>query len=282
MLTKDGGAENRVLAFFCGASGAPIFYNLRMPAAPYVRLISPEELDKWLLYQDAEVLALDKPAGVVCHPSKAGPWSSLSAAVREHRGLAAAHLVSRLDRETSGVTLFARTPDVARRLQRATAARLAAKTYLAVLTGELSAPIDVDQPLGQAEGSPVKAQTAVRADGSQARTRFEPLAAGGGFTLARVITATGRKHQIRAHALWLGLPLVGDKIYGPDPRCFLEFLETGWTPALEERLLLPRQALHCSSLDLRAAGLPGPFRAPLPADLMAFCESRGLRVPAGL
>lgn len=245
-------------------------------------MITPEELDSWLLYQDAQALALDKPAGVVCHPSKAGPWSSLSGAVREHWGLEAAHLVSRLDRETSGVTLFARTPAAARRLQRATASRLAAKVYLAVLTGELREAREADRPLGPAEGSPVAVQTAVREDGRPARTRFEPLAAGGGFTLARVTTFTGRKHQIRAHALWLGLPLAGDKIYGPDPRCFLEFLETGWTPALERRLLLPRQALHCASLDLRAAGLPGPFTAPLPADLRAFCENRGLRVPAGL
>ena len=248
----------------------------------HARFITPEELDSWLLYQDAEALALDKPAGVVCHPSKAGPWSSLSAAVRERWGLEAAHLVSRLDRETSGVTLFAKTPAAAKRLQRAAAAGLAPKTYLAVLTGELEEPKEADAPLGPAAGSPVAAQTAARPDGKPARTRFEPLARGGGFTLARVTTFTGRKHQIRAHALWLGLPLVGDKIYGPDPRCFLEFLETGWTPALERRLLLPRHALHCASLDLRPAGVPARLASPLPSDLRAFCESRGLQVPAGL
>jgi len=118
--------------------------------------------------------------------------------------------------------------------------------------------------------------------GREARTRFEPLAvsavaaAGKGFTLARVTTETGRKHQIRAHAQWLRHSLVGDKIYGPDARLFLEFVETGWTPKLAERLLLPRQALHCAVIDLRAAGLDYVFRAPLAADLAGFCVSRGV------
>lgn len=248
----------------------------------HARLVAPAELDSWLIYQDADLIAVDKPAGVVCHPSKAGPWSSLSGAVREHFGLAAAHLVSRLDRETSGVTLFAKTPAAAARLQGCLETRRAKKAYYAVLCGELAAPATVDQPLGPDEASPVAAKTAVRPGGRSAITRFEPLARGGGLTLARVVTETGRKHQIRAHAHWLGLPMAGDKIYGPDERLFLEFIETGWTPALEEKLLLPRQALHCAELDLTAAGAPLVFSAPFPADLRAFCAARGLPVPAGL
>ena len=87
---------------------------------------------------------------------------------------------------------------------------------------------------------------------------------------------TGRKHQIRAHAQWLGLPVVGDKIYGPDELLYLEFIEHGWTDALAAKLLLPRQALHCAKIDLQPAGLAFIFTAPLPGDLRAFCESRGL------
>src|SRR6185295_2784512 len=105
-------------------------------------------------------------------------------------------------------------------------------------------------------------------------THFMPLVRAGGFTLARVSTETGRKHQIRAHAEWLGHPLVGDKIYGPDPRLFLTFIEEGWTPALAEKLLLPRQALHCSEIDLRLAGEDHVFHAPLPRDLADFCRTR--------
>ena len=107
--------------------------------------------------------------------------------------------------------------------------------------------------------------------------RFPPLAAAGGFTLAEVRIETGRKHQIRAHAQWLGFPVVGDKIYGPDARCYLEFIDKGWTPALAERLLLERQALHCARIELEgnAEGLGArEWRAPLAADLTAFCRAR--------
>ncbi len=239
-----------------------------------VRLIRPDELKSWILHEDGQVVVINKPGDVVCHPSKAGPASSLAGAVREYLGLAAAHLVFRLDRETSGVVVFARTPEVAARLQGALSGRRARKSYLAIMTGELTEPAAVDQPLGPAEGALVLARTAARPDGKPARTVFVPLSRGGGFTLARALPETGRKHQIRAHAQWLGHPLVGDKIYGPDERCFLEFLETGWTPALEARLLLPRQALHCSEIDLREAGLDRVFSAPLPADLRAFCRGR--------
>jgi 23S rRNA pseudouridine1911/1915/1917 synthase len=102
------------------------------------------------------------------------------------------------------------------------------------------------------------------------------LSASRGFSLVRAEPETGRKHQIRAHARWLGLPLVGDKIYGPDDRLYLEFIEHGWTAGLAARLLLPRHALHCAEIDLRPAGLDLAFNAPLPDDLGKFCESNGL------
>jgi len=246
------------------------------------RLIAREELLSWILHDDEDVVVINKPGDVVCHPSKAGPLSSLAGAVREHLGLAVAHLVFRLDRETSGVVVFAKTSAAAGRLQGALRLRRAGKTYLAVMTGEFSEPATVDQPLGDDENSLVFAKSAVRAGGQTAITHFTPLSRGGGFTLARVTTGTGRKHQIRAHAQWLGHCLVGDKIYGPDAGCFLDFIDRGWTPALAEKLLLPRQALHCYEIDLRKAGADRVFSAPLPPDMRAFCEARGIAVPEGL
>lgn len=245
------------------------------------RLLRPQELESWTLHEDEEVLVVNKPGDVVCHPSKAGPWSSLAGAVREYLGLSVAHLVFRLDRETSGVVVFAKTSAAAGRLQTALRLRRTGKVYLAVMTGEFSEPVTVDQPLGDDEGSRVLAKSAVRAGGRPAVTRFVPLSRKNGFTLARVVTETGRKHQIRAHAQWLGKHLVGDKIYGPDERCFLDFIDTGWTPALAEKLLLPRQALHCSRIDMRKAGMDRVFSAPLPGDMRAFCEARGLLIPDG-
>jgi 23S rRNA pseudouridine1911/1915/1917 synthase len=245
------------------------------------RLIQPAELESWILHEDERLLVVNKPGDVVCHPSKHGPWSSLVGAAREHAGLETIHLVFRLDRETSGVVVLAKDPRMASRLQKAMQDRRVGKTYVAVLSGLLAEATTVDQPLGDDTASPVFMKSAVRPDGQASVTRFEPLSTGGGFTLARVTTETGRKHQIRAHAQWLGHPVVGDKIYGPGARLYLEFIDGGWTPALEARLLLARQALHCARIDLNPAGLPFAFEASLPPDMREFCDRHGLRLPEG-
>jgi 23S rRNA pseudouridine1911/1915/1917 synthase len=165
---------------------------------------------------------------------------------------------------------------MASRLQTAVQERKVGKVYLAILTGDLRAPVTVDQPLGDDVATPVFIKSAVvpGGEGQTAITHFAPLAAHNGFTLARVVTETGRKHQIRAHAQWIGHSLVGDKIYGPDARLYLEFIDHGWTAALAEKLLLPRQALHCAQIDLRPAGLTHVFAAPLAEDLQQFCVAR--------
>lgn len=266
-----------------------------------VRMIAPEELRAWIVHDDARLLVINKPGDVVCHPSKAGPWSSLVGAVREFAKLEAAHLVFRLDRETSGLVVFAKDAKMASRLQKAVQERRVAKAYLAVMTGELREPVTVNQPLGDDTGSPVFVKSMVRDDGQPAVTHFAPVAWSGTgvtpvglrgreenhgrdahatpvFTLARVVTETGRKHQIRAHAQWLGHSLVGDKIYGPDARLFLDFIDHGWTEALAAKLLLPRQALHCAEIDLSRAGVETVFRVGLPGDLAEFCKTRGIAV----
>lgn len=248
----------------------------RPPKPENVRLIARDELVAWIVHEDDRLLVLNKPGDVVCHPSKAGPWSSLVGAAREYTGLPTMHLVFRLDRETSGVVVLTKDAAMASRLQKAIQQRRVGKAYDAILTGGLAGGVTVDQPLGDDTASPVYVKTTVRPDGARAVSHFTPVATGGGFTRARVVTETGRKHQIRAHAHWLGHPLVGDKIYGPDDRLYLDFIDGGWTPALAEKLLLPRQALHCAEIDLTAAGAPAVFRAPLAADLAAFCVSCGL------
>ncbi len=250
-----------------------------------VRMIAPEEVPGWIVHEDERLLVVNKPGDVVCHPSKAGPWSSLVGALREYAKLPTVHLVFRLDRETSGVIVLAKDAKMASRLQVAMQERKVAKSYLAILTGELAAAVTVDQPLGDDITSPVFVKSAVvpadTAGAQRAVSHFTPLAACHGFTLARVVTETGRKHQIRAHAQWLGHSLVGDKIYGPDARLYLDFIDHGWTEALAARLLLPRQALHCAEIDLRAAGLPEVFTAPFATDLREFCASKGIDFERG-
>ena len=243
-----------------------------------VRMIAPEEVPGWIVFEDERVLVVNKPGDVVCHPSKAGPWSSLVGALREHAKLPTVHLVFRLDRETSGVVVLAKDAAMASRLQSAVQERKVGKKYLAIMMGELAAAVTVDQPLGDDISSPVFMKSAVVAEGEGQRavSHFTPLAAGGGVTLVRVVTETGRKHQIRAHAQWLGHSLVGDKIYGPDARLYLDFVDHGWTDALAAKLLLPRQALHCAEIDLRPAGLAQVFTAPMPADMREFLAARGI------
>jgi 23S rRNA pseudouridine1911/1915/1917 synthase len=269
-------------------------------------MTAPEEVPAWIIYEDEQLLVVNKPGDVVCHPSKAGPWSSLVGALREYARLPTVHLVFRLDRETSGVVVLAKNARTASRLQVAMQDRKVGKVYLAILTGKLAHAVRVDQPLGDDVTSPVFVKSAVveAGAGQPAVTHFFPIAWGGagtavesatatnvdqdanrgrdargtGFTLARIVTETGRKHQIRAHAQWLGHALVGDKIYGPDARCYLDFIDRGWTEELAAKLLLPRQALHCAEIDLRGAGFDHVFVAPLPEDLRAFCTGRGITV----
>ena len=240
------------------------------------RIIEPAQLRSWVIHEDERLFVVNKPGDVVCHPSKHGPWSSLVGAARELLGHATMHLVFRLDRETSGVVVLAKDPRMAGRLQTAMQDRRVGKGYTAILVGDLAAAVRVDQPLGPDLASPVFMKSAVDPAGQAAVTHFAPVSRAGGFTLVRVVTETGRKHQIRAHAQWLGHPIVGDKIYGPDARLYLDFIDKGWSPELAAVLHLPRQALHCARIDLQPAGLPWAFNAPLPDDLAGFCVRHAL------
>lgn len=260
-----------------GQYGKACAWPPRPPPDPSkVRQISETEIRSWILHEDDDLLVINKPGDVVCHPSKAGPWSSLVGATREYTGLPTMHLIFRLDRETSGVVVLAKNAAMASRLQKALQKRRVGKSYLAILTGELTEAVTVDQPLGDDVASPVYVKTTVRPDGAAAISHFTPQASANGFTLAKVVTESGRKHQIRAHALWLGHSLVGDKIYGPDDRLYLDFIDHGWNETLEAKLLLQRQALHCAEIDLRNAGVEAAFAAPLAEDLKDFATKQGL------
>jgi 23S rRNA pseudouridine1911/1915/1917 synthase len=249
-------------------------------AAP---LVDPARLRDWVLFEDERLLVINKPGWLVVHPSKNGPWSSLAGAVREGLGIPTIRFIYRLDRETSGVIILAKDEATGGRLQKAVGRRLVGKAYATLLEGELRERVTVDQPLGPdlSAGVTVK-QRVVPAGSAGARaatTVFHPLAFGGGFTLAGVELLTGRKHQIRAHAEWLGRRVAGDKLYGPDPGLYLEFAQNGWTARHSELLALTRQALHCAAIDLRPTGLEYLLRAPWPEDLARFAERR-MALPA--
>ncbi|MCX6622966.1 MAG: RNA pseudouridine synthase [Acidobacteria bacterium] len=243
-----------------------------MPATGWGWEITPEELESWKLQETEDLLVLNKPPLVVCHPSKHGPWSSLIGACREYLGLERLHLPFRLDRETSGILLVIKNHRYASRLQGAVLKKRFHKTYWAILHGTLAGPVTVTEPIGREDGSPFFGRQCVLTEGGQAsETEIIPIGTGGGYTLARIHPRSGRLHQIRVHAAWLGHPIAGDKLY-PDPQLMLEFMRDGFSPHLASLLPMNRQALHAAevSFDLHRDRLV--YQAPLTADLAHFCR----------
>ena len=227
---------------------------------------------QWILFEDEDLLVINKPGWLVCHPSKDGPLSSLVGATREYLKADKLHLVARLDRETSGLVVFAKRPSVARKFQMAIQERKVRKVYLAILNGVLAERIEVNESIAHRPNGLVKIKNHVSNDrtAKYAETIFEPLLSRGQFSLVRVTPITGRKHQIRVHAEWLGHTIVGDKIYGPDESLYIEFIEKGWTDRLEQALPLRRQALHCSEYHFDFPSGTVSFVASLVDDLASF------------
>jgi 23S rRNA pseudouridine1911/1915/1917 synthase len=248
------------------------------PTAP---IVEPDELSQWIVEEDQDLLVINKPGWLVCHPSKNGPASSLVGAVRTYLRYDKLHLVSRLDRETSGLILFAKNKPASRRYQMALQDRQVEKTYLALVEGVMQHPVEVYKPLTDDKKSPVHIQQKVVASGGEslppAHTRFVPRVSGPAHTLCEVYPTTGRKHQIRAHAHFIGHPIVGDKLYGPDPLLYLRFIESGWTSEHAQKLAMQRQALHCSQLRFQFPdGSSRCFSAPEPDD---FTQTRNMLAP---
>ena len=239
-------------------------------------LIDPNEFPSWIVEEDEGILAINKPGLIVCHPSKQGPWSSLIGASRDYLQQELVHLVHRLDRETSGICLLAKDKLRARHSQMAFQNLQVSKEYLALLEGELEESIDVKNHLAKDLESEVYIMQAVRKSrtSKRAETRFEPLLVRNGHTLVRVIPKTGRKHQIRIHAQHQGYPIVGDKIYGPDDRLYLEFIEHGYTSSMAAILGFHRQALHAHRVHFDAPEFKRSFTAPLVEDMAEEIKKR--------
>lgn len=213
-----------------------------------------------IIHEDADLLVINKPADLVCHPSKDGELSSLIGRVRvhlaRHGAPATAHLVNRLDRETSGVIVVAKTDGAARELRRLWEAGSVRKEYLAIVHGHVQPDKGtIDAPLGRDEASRVAIKDCVRADGAASRTDFEVLRRfsrdAASYSLLRVLPRNGRKHQIRIHLAHTGHPIVGDKIYGGDEDAYLALVERRLTEQQRAKLVLPYQALHAGSLTWR-------------------------------
>ncbi|MBV9464039.1 MAG: RNA pseudouridine synthase [Verrucomicrobiae bacterium] len=231
-----------------------------------------------ILKEDVQLLAVNKPAGLVCHPTKDGPDSSLIGQLREayrERPEIEPSLLHRLDRETSGVLLIGKTERARKTLQVLFQRSAVEKEYLAIVHGSVPEESGViDAPLAHCVASAVWVKQSVQPDGRPARTEWCVYRRLRGFTLLRIRPRTGRLHQIRVHLASIGHPIVGDKIYGADERLFLRFIENGVTPDLLGQLLLENHALHASRVSI-AEGWEEPIdvSAPLREDMAAFVEA---------
>ena len=192
----------------------------------------------------------------------------------------------RLDRETSGAQVLSRDTDAARRFYTLFKQHLVGKTYVAIVHGTPEwERRTVDAPLGDlglGGANRVLIRQAVVPDGRPAVTDFRVLSPRAGHALVEAYPRTGRLHQIRAHLFHLGLPMVGDKLYGRDPDVFLEFMVTGQTPELTARLGLARQALHAARLAFPWDGAQVVAEVPLSADLRAYWDGLERLDPAGV
>lgn len=261
-----------------------------------------------------DYVVVDKPAFLLTHPTKPDQRTTLWKELRELLAFEIANggqvsIVNRLDRETSGLVLVAKTSTAARRFGLLMQEHRLRKEYLAIVLGWpewetkiVDAPMDRQgkhQPsviwlkqMIHPAGAPALTELRVEKCFAKSQVEFSSLtsaepsppsspsgkgsreAARAGatdkFALIHAVPKTGRTHQIRVHLASLGYPVVGDKIYGPNEQLYLEFIETGWTPKLERELLLPRHALQSSKLAIENEH---EWTSQLPAELARFVDN---------
>ncbi len=234
---------------------------------PQETAVVPQTIPLELVHQDADLFVINKPAGLVVHPGAGNPDSTLQNALLALdpalAQLPRAGIVHRLDKDTSGLLLVARTLPAHTALVRMLEQRDIHREYQAICRGVMTAGGTVDAPIDR---HPVdRVRMAVREEGREAVTHYRVIRRYRAHTHVRVQLETGRTHQIRVHLAHAGFPLVGDKLYGGRLT-----LPRGASEELKEALrAFPRQALHAARLALEhpVSGEELEFSAPLPADL---------------
>ncbi len=231
-----------------------------------------------LLAEDPDFLVVAKPPHLLSHPTRPDGKPSLLGWLQEKYPGEFVALVNRLDRETSGTILVARSPEAASRLGTLTMRREIHKYYLALVTGRVETEHGImDAPIGRLGISPenpiwlrrgiIPPDDPLGRKTAEARTEYWRLSVSEKHSLLRLQAHTGRLHQLRVHLAHLGHPVVGDKIYGPDPNLYLKFIAEGWTDEHQRVLGLPRHALHAAEISFRWNEQDRTFSAPLPQDM---------------
>ncbi|MEI8294251.1 MAG: RluA family pseudouridine synthase [bacterium] len=243
-----------------------------------------DQEDFRIIAETPDLMVVNKPAGLLVHPTKPGGprtlWDGLNEVLSYELATAGqVSLINRLDRETSGLVLVAKSATAAREAGLAMQEGKIKKIYLAVLCGHPSDEFfTIEAPLirqGEVEPARIHLKRIVHPAGAHAKTHFRVLELfknhQGRFALVQAEPVTGRTHQIRVHAAHAGHHVVGDKIYGPSEDCYLEFIETGWTPMLQKRLLMSRHALHSAGLGIEWRNGWLEWKTGLAEDMQKFC-----------
>jgi len=240
---------------------------------PVETRVGPEAIPLAVVFRDRSLLVIDKPAGLVVHPGAGNARHTLQNALLaldpQLARVPRAGLVHRLDKDTRGLLVIARTVEAHTALVAALAAREITREYLAIVTGAMTGGGTVDEPIGRHRTQRVR--MAVRADGRPAVTHYRVVRRFRAHTLVRVTLETGRTHQIRVHLAHIGFPLAGDPLYGGRRR-----LPAGISPALATALQdFPRQALHAARVKLAhpVTARELEFEAPMPADMQRLLEA---------
>jgi 23S rRNA pseudouridine1911/1915/1917 synthase len=234
---------------------------------PQETRVQPQALPLEVVFKDRALLVLNKPPGLVVHPGAGNASHTLQNALLAFDPRLAlvprAGLVHRLDKDTSGLLLVARTVESHAALVAALAAREIGREYLAICTGVMTAGGTSSEPIGRHRTQ--RTRMAVRADGRPAVTHYRVQKRFRAHTLVRVSLETGRTHQIRVHLAHIGFPIVGDPVYGGRRQ-----VPRGITPELAQELrAFPRQALHAARLRVShpLTGRDLEWKAPTPADM---------------
>ena len=234
--------------------------------------VKAEKLPLDIVHQDSAIIVINKPSGFVVHPGAGNREHTLQNALLAHdkllKNVPRAGLVHRIDKDTSGLLVVARTLEAHTALTSALGAHEIEREYLALCTGAMTGGGTVDEPIGRHRTQRIK--MTVRSDGRAAVTHYRIEKRFRAHTLARVRLETGRTHQIRVHLAHVGYPIVGDPVYGGRKK-----LPAGATPALIAALNgFPRQALHAARLSFShpKSGKAVSYEAPLPDDLRALLD----------
>jgi len=220
-----------------------------------------------IIHADEDLIVINKPAGLVVHPAAGNPDGTLQNALlnfdEKLAVLPRSGIVHRLDKETSGVLVVARSLRAHTSLVDQLQTRKMGRTYRAVATGDIAVGGTVNAPIGRHPKD--RKRMAVVSSGKPAVSHYRVLKRFGGISYMEVSLESGRTHQIRVHMAHIGHPLAGDPVYGRNPK-----MKHGLPPGLVEVVrTFPRQALHAYRLGLLhpATLLPATFEAPLPEDL---------------